>query len=79
MDERQIRNRNIAAIFISCFLMGATVLAVSYGMIRQSEKRWCATLTTLTEGYTAPASTPPSDRGVRLAGNLSQLRRDYGC
>jgi hypothetical protein len=74
-----IFRKAVTVAFVSSFIMGATALTISVLLIKQSERRWCATLTTLTEGYTAPASTPPSDRGVRLAGNLRDLRRDYHC
>lgn len=79
MDESRVRNRTVAAIFTSCLVMGVVSLGMSYWVDRQSERKWCATLTTLTEGYTAQTGQPLSERGRRLAANLAELRRSFHC
>lgn len=67
---------NVAVMFCSMLIMGM----VTFYLIRRSEQKWCATLQTITDGYTAPDSTPPpSPRGRRLAQNLIELRKQYGC
>jgi hypothetical protein len=71
--------RNLLAIFSSMLLMGVLSLATSYYTVRYFEHQWCDTLTTLVDGYTEPASTPPSERSKRLAADLIELRRRYGC
>jgi hypothetical protein len=66
---------NVVVLFCSMLVMGC----VTFYMIRRSEQKWCATLATLTDGYTAPASTPVTERGRRLAQNLIDLRKQYDC
>lgn len=66
---------NVGVMFCSMLIMGV----VTFYMIRRSEQKWCATLETITDGYTAPAGTPVSERGRRLAQNLNDLRQQYGC
>jgi hypothetical protein len=66
---------NIAVMFCSMLVMGT----VTFCLIRQSEQKWCATLQTITESYTAPSATPITDRGRRLIQNLIELRKQYGC
>ena len=60
-------------------LAGGLVGYSSYDVVRYFERQWCDTLTTLTDGYTQPAATPPSDRAKRLAADLIELRRRYDC
>jgi hypothetical protein len=76
-DKRIVRA--LAAVFFSMLLMGSLSLGVSYLTVRYFERQWCDTLRTLTDGYTEPASPPPSERGIRLAADLNELRRRYGC
>jgi len=71
--------RKLAVVFLSMLLMGMISIGTSYAIVRYFERQWCDTLTTLTDGYTQPASTPPSDRAKRLAADLIELRRRYGC
>lgn len=71
--------RRLLAVFLSMLLMGVISIGTSYAIVRYFERQWCDTLTTLTEGYTQPAATPPSDRAQRLAADLIELRRRYGC
>jgi len=71
--------RNILVIFISMAIMTAVSMSTSYFVVRYFERQWCDTLTTLTDGYTQPAATPPSDRAKRLAADLIELRRRYDC
>lgn len=76
-DKRIIRL--LAAVFFSMLLMGVLSLGTSYLTVRYFERQWCDTLRTLTDGYTEPASPPPSERGIRLAADLKELSRRYGC
>lgn len=84
-EQRRIKERDrllirrLLPIFLSMLLMGFLSLGVSYATVRYFERQWCDTLTTLTDGYTQPAATPPSDRAKRLAADLIELRRRYGC
>lgn len=44
---------------------------------RESDRKWCALLSTIDEGYkTAPPATP----GARVfAAQIAKLRTDFGC
>jgi hypothetical protein len=60
----------VAVLFVSGF---------AFGMVVQSQRKWCDLFDTLTEGYTAPASTPPTERGRKIAAQLRELSRSYHC
>ena len=71
----------IITMFLSSVLVGA---AAGYLADRRSTERdrlWCSALTTIVEGFRAPASdgTPPTERGLLLADSLDTVRRGYGC
>lgn len=58
-------------LFISATLMGA----VAFGMVVRSERKWCRLLIILEQ----PSSPPTTERGVKIATEISNLRRDFGC
>lgn len=69
----------IITMFLSSMLTGA---ASGYLADRRSTERdrlWCASLKTIVEGFRAPADTPPSERGLKLADDLETVRRGYDC
>lgn len=69
----------VATIFLSSSITGYASYRLADEKSAERDRLWCDTLITLTEGYTAPANTPPSERGVRLARNLDAVRSGYHC
>ena len=66
---------HLCMVFCSMLIMGAFM----FGLIRWSEQKWCDLMNTLTEGYTAPASNPPSERAQKIAHDLIKLKSDFHC
>lgn len=44
---------------------------------RESERRWCALLSTLVDAYSA--QPPRSPAGVAVAERVTELHRQFGC
>lgn len=65
--------------FVSAILSSTTAIVLSRQQDANSNRQWCDVLTTLTEGYTASASTPPTQRGIKLAADLTELRHRFDC
>lgn len=63
--------------FIAVIISTALVnFAVSWTVVRLSEKKWCELIVTLDEGYSAPvAGAPaPSPRGQKIGRDIHDLR-----
>jgi hypothetical protein len=61
------------AIIISTLLVN---FAVSWTVVRESERKWCELVSTLDEGYGAPVAgaAPLSPRGEKIARDIHDLR-----
>lgn len=62
--------------FISVIVSVTLVnIAVTSYMVRLSEKKWCALIRTLDEGYNAPiAGSPRTPRGAQIGQDIHELR-----
>lgn len=74
----QIMNRRVPiwtliVVTLSSLLMS---FAVSWTVVRLSERKWCELMITLDEGYNTPvAGAPsPSARGAKIARDIHDLR-----
>lgn len=69
----------VAAIFLSSTLTGYGSYVLADRRSSERDRLWCDTLSVLTDGYTAPAGTPPTERGLKLARSLAAVRDGYDC
>jgi hypothetical protein len=70
----------IIIVFISFTLaLGMTITYVAKAR-HEDDRRWCELLTTLSQPQpTTPPLTPQEVRGRRVAEEINQLRRSFGC
>lgn len=70
---RRMPLRVFVAIITSTVLVN---FAVSWTVVRLSEKKWCELITTLDEGYNAPVvgAPAPSERGKKIGKDIHDLR-----
>lgn len=69
---RRVPLWSLMAVIISVSLVNVGI--TSY-LIRASEKKWCALISTLDEGYNAPvAGSPRTPRGAQIGQDIHILR-----
>lgn len=61
------------AVIISTILVN---IAVTWAVVRESERKWCELVSTLDEGYSAPVTgaPAPSPRGAKIGRDIHDLR-----
>jgi hypothetical protein len=65
-------------VFVSIVAVGIGSVLYSNYVARESNRKWCGIVTTLDDAYTqSPAPTMPV--GKRIAIEMKELRRDFGC
>jgi hypothetical protein len=70
---RRLTFRQFIAVLLSVVLVN---FAISWTVVRLSEKKWCELISTLDEGYNAPVSGAPerSPRGTKIGADIHDLR-----
>lgn len=79
----------VVVAFIACVLIAFASVGYASHVQRQAEhraelariesdRRWCALLTTLDEAYGTPPG-PSTDLGRKVAAEIHRLREGFGC
>lgn len=75
MVYRRVPAWTLIAVVVSSLLVS---FAVSWTVVRLSEKKWCELMITLDEGYSAPipGASAPTARGAKIGKDIHDLRTD---